>query len=96
MTDFERHPAIVTNAADPLMLGRIKVRCSSLLDEEQELPFWIPPKFHFVTVDADPAAEGALIGAGWFAVPAKDTWVDLKVPTESRWDEVQWEQSLQM
>lgn len=94
MTDFEKHRAIVTNVDDPDMLGRVMVRCATLLDEDMELPFWIPPKFHYVTVDKD--ANGNVIGAGWFAVPAKDTWVDLEVPVESRWDEIPWEQSLQM
>jgi hypothetical protein len=85
MTYFERHDAIVTNNLDPDKLGRLKVKCSTLLDEDQELPFWIPPRFHFVQA-----------GGGYFGVPAKDTWVELLVPVGSDVDEVWDDQSLQM
>lgn len=86
MTDFERHNAIITDNNDPEKSGRIKAKCPSLLDEEQDLPFWIPPKFTYV--------DGA--GGHWFAVPANGSWVEILVPVESRWDEVPFEQSLQM
>lgn len=92
--NYNEHRAIVTNNEDPDILGRLKVKCASLLDEEQELPLWIPPRFHFVGLAADPS--GNVIGCGWFGIPAIDTWVDLMVPEESRWDEVPWEQSLEM
>lgn len=83
MNYFEEHDAIVVNNEDPDKLGKIKVKCASLLDEEQELPFWIPPRFHYVG-----------IGGGWFGIPAKDSWVKIDVPVESQWDEVPFEQSL--
>lgn len=88
MAEHEEHRAIVTNTADPLMLGRIKVKCESLLSGEQELPDWISPQFHFVDVRGG--------GGGFFGVPVKDTFVPLLVPVESKWDAVQFEQSLQM
>jgi hypothetical protein len=91
---FNEHRALVTNVQDPLQLGRIKVTCASLLDEEVELPFWIPPRFHFVGMAKD--SNGKTVGAGWFGIPAKDSWVELLVPEDSAWDEVPGEQSLQM
>jgi hypothetical protein len=84
MTYFERHDAIVSNIDDPEKLGRIKVMCETLLGVV-ELPYWIPPRFHFVQA-----------GGGYFGVPAKDTWVELLVPVGSDVDEVWDEQSLQM
>jgi hypothetical protein len=84
VTDYATYPAIVTNINDPEKRGRIKVKCAALLDEEQELPDWIRPEFHFV------AKTG-----GWFGIPAKDSGVEIKVPERSIYDEVPWEQSLQ-
>lgn len=91
---YTEHRALITNINDPKKQGRIKVKCASLLDEELELPYWIPPRFHYVSLAKDP--NGKVVGAGWFGIPAKDTWVDLLVPEESQWDEVPGEQSLQM
>lgn len=86
MTFFERHDAIVTDPNDPEKFGRLKVKCSTLIDEDQELPFWVPPRFHFVSPP----------NGGYFGIPAKDSWVELLVPVESKFDEVPEEQSLQM
>ena len=83
MTTYIRHDAKVSNASDPDKLGKIKVICASLLDEDEELPIWIRPEIHFVGE-----------GGGWFGIPAKDSWVELLVPEHSRFDEVLGEQLL--
>lgn len=86
MSDFEKHNALVSNVDDPDQLGRVKIKCASFLREDSELPWWIPPRVPWLDIS----------GGQWFAVPAKDTWVEVLLPTESRWDEVPFEQSLQM
>jgi hypothetical protein len=83
MTAYAEHDALVVNNDDPEKRGRLKLSCGSLTDEGEELPWWIPPRFHYV--------DGS---GGWFGIPEKYSWVKLFIAEDSEWDEIQGEQTL--
>jgi hypothetical protein len=82
---IEEYNAIVTDNNDPDKRGRIKVKSSGYLNSDEALPFWISPEFQFTDNTG-----------GVFRMPSIGSGVIIRVPTESRWDEVQFEQSLQI
>lgn len=62
-TVTERYAAIVTSNDDPKKLGRIKVQCSALSGDEDQLPDFINPCFDW----------------GWFYVPDVGEEVEIEV-----------------
>jgi hypothetical protein len=68
----EKHHATVTNTADPIQRGRIKVACVALLgDETTELPMWVEPIYEW----------------GWFTIPDVGEIVEIEVAVGADDDE---------
>ena len=74
---FDKNYAIVTNTDDPEKRGRIKVKSDNFLSENIEIPYWIEPRFHYVTKNG-----------GFFAVPEIDSMVEIEFPISSGDDEL--------
>lgn len=78
MSSPRYYSAVVTDNADPLELGRLRVICAELYgDADTELPEWIPPRI----------AAGAGPGAGWWWIPPVNAVVILEATAagDLRW-----------
>lgn len=74
---FDKFYAVVTNTDDPEKSGRIKVKAENLLSEDIEVPYWIEPRFHFVTKTG-----------GFFGVPEVGSLVEIEMPVSTSNDEL--------
>jgi hypothetical protein len=81
-TIYEVHQAIVTDNVDPEQRGRIKVQCSTLVENDQELPDFVDPVFPYLSSSDQQTTNG-----GWFFVPDIGTIVELEVASDSPRDE---------
>lgn len=69
---IEKYPAVVADNKDPDKRGRIQVKCSAILgDEETKLPMWLEPCFDW----------------GWFYIPDVGEIVEIEVKTNAEQDE---------
>ncbi len=73
---IESHYGKVMDNNDPDKRGRVKVEAPSLVGKSKELPFWVEPVLVFM---------GG--GKGFFAVPDRDSIVELTVSVSSSSDE---------
>lgn len=87
-----RHRAIVTQNEDPEKIGRIIVKCQTLISFEEELPFWIEPAPVFVTKESPGNGRG---GGGFFFVPEIGSEVELDVLDNTSSDQQAGESFLQ-
>lgn len=80
---IETHYGKVTNNNDPDKRGRVRVEAPTLVGKNKELPIWVEPVLVFM---------GS--GKGFFAVPDKDSIVELIVVVSTRTDESRFQSSL--
>lgn len=74
---FDKFYAVVTNTDDPEKRGRIKAKSDNLLSEDIEIPYWIEPRFHFVTKTG-----------GFFGVPEVGSMVEIELAVSTKNDEL--------